>query len=82
MMHGMAALLLTTVAGYWVLERSQAHKGNLKKVGELLGVAIILLSLLGVIGAIWCPAKPGMGGRGGLCPFSFGKSYPPASPAQ
>ena len=83
MMHGMAALLLTAVAGYWVLERSQAHKGNLKRVGQLLGVAIIVLSLLGLISALLgYSGRPGMTGKGGMCPFGFGKSYPAPPPTQ
>ena len=82
MVHGMTGLLLTAVAGYWVLERSQEHKGNLKRVGQLLGVAIIVLSFLGLICAMWYPGKPGVMGKGGLCPFGFGKSYPAPSATQ
>ena len=77
MMHNMAGLLLTAVAGYWVLERSQSHKGNLKRVGQVLGIAVILLSLLGLMSGAWC-GKSRMGGKGFVCPFSKPFSGGPA----
>lgn len=79
--HGLAGLLLSTVAGYWVLERAETHKGGLRKVGRLLGAAIILLSALGLI--CWargaCAAKGAM--KGGFCPFSY-QSSQPSPPSQ
>ena len=71
---GIGMLLLTSVAGYWVLERSSTHKGNLKRIGEVLGVAIIVMSILGVACQIWCAAKCPDGAMmrsgGAFCPFS------------
>ena len=74
MVHGLAALLLSSVAGYWVLERAESHKGGLRKVGRLLGFAVILLSLGGLVCMYWgaCAYK---GGKGGMCPLGF-KSSP------
>jgi len=80
MSYGVGVLLLAAVGGYWVLERAATHKGNLKRIGQLLGVAIIIVSLLGVACKVWyaatCP--PGSGGKAWSCPFA---STPP-SPTQ
>ena len=82
MMHGMGIMLLASVAGYWVLERASNHKGNLKRVGQVLGIAIIILGLLGYACALGCTAQFGKGMRrgGGFCPFSKAMGSP-ASPA-
>jgi len=50
---GIGLLLLTAVAGYWVLERASKHKGDLQKVGYALGSIVIVLSLFGVICQVW-----------------------------
>lgn len=75
--HSVVGLLLTVIGGYWVLERASAHKGQLKKVGQLLGGLIIVVSLVGVACQIWCLASGkggycpmGKKGKGGYCPFS------------
>ena len=84
-MHGGGLLLLSAVAGYWVLERSSSHKGTLKQVGQVVGWVVVVVSLVGVAcrvsGAItgkgWCPQT----GKGGyICPFT-GKPLD-ASPAK
>ena len=77
--HGSAWLLLTAVAGYWVLERAEAHtkKSDLRRAGKLLGWLIIVVSLMGVACNVWCVAKcrSGYGSMGGkkagfFCPFT------------
>ena len=78
MTHGGSMLLVTLVAGYWVLERAETHKGDLKKLGRFLGGLIIVASLAGLVCRLWgmassCPI--GMGGtakRGVMCPFTSG----------
>lgn len=82
MLSGTGVLLLSAVAGYWVLERASAHKGNLKRVGQLVGSAIIIISLLGVACRTWALAT-GKGmhcphGKAAWCPFS--PSSGPSSP--
>ncbi len=82
MVHGAETLLLAAVGGYWVLERAEAHKGNLKKVGQFLGWLIIVASLMGVACRVWsfaasCPI--GMMGKGRTCPLGF-KSTTASSP--
>ena len=74
-MHGGAILLLTLVAGYWVLERAEQRKGQLKKVGMAIGATVIVLSMLGIVCQFWC-----MGG--GTCPImkGRGKMYCPFTP--
>ena len=75
MMPGMGVMLLAAVAGYWVLERASTHKGNLQRIGQVLGIAIIVLGLLGYACALggW---KVFGGRHGGFCPFSKPASMP------
>ncbi len=74
MMHGVGVLLLTAVAGYWVLERAATHKGELKKIGELVGGFIIVASLLGVA----CHAWMLVSGKSAYCPVDkMGKGWCP-----
>ena len=75
--HGVVGLLLTSIGGYWVLERASGHKGRLKQVGQVLGGLIIVVSLMGVACNVWCVAKcrSGYGSMGGkkagfFCPFT------------
>ena len=72
MLHGTGFLLLTTVAGYWVLERAESHKGTLRRVGKLIGWVVIVGSLVGVA-CRFCPKYS--------CPFSP-KSSPSAPNAK
>ena len=74
MVQGAGLLLLSAVAGYWALERSASHKGNLKNVGQLVGWVVVVVSLVGVAcrvlsaatgGGKWCPMKGST-----MCPFS------------
>ena len=72
MSYGVGALLIAAVGGYWVLERAARQKGNLKKVGQLLGTVIIIVSLVGTACRVWCAVKcpPGSMGKGGFCPYT------------
>jgi len=84
MIGGSGMLLLSSVAGYWVLERADRHKGGLRRIGQWLGVIIIAVSLVGVAGRVWCVASGffGDGAKGGvLCPFAP-RSSMPGSPSQ
>ena len=74
MHHSAAELLLAAVAGYWVLERAETHKGELKRVGRFLGGLIIVASLVGLVCRVWslsaaCPL--GSMRKGGACPLGF-----------
>ncbi len=76
MHHGIEGLLVTAIGGYWVLERAAGQKGQVKRVGQLLGVGIILISLAGVACRAWGAAAGGFGycpmpkaGKGWHCPF-------------
>ena len=48
MMQGLGLLLLSAVGGYWVLVQGSARKGELQRVGRLLGSIVIIVSLIGV----------------------------------
>ena len=86
--HGVSALLVTSAVGYWVLTLAAKEKEGTKKLGHLVGLIIIVVSLLGVACKVYyqisaCSGKYGMMGRGGMsCPFT-GKQMPaPSSPQQ
>ena len=73
MSHGVAMLLLTSAVGYWVLERANNQKKELKAIGQFVGAAIIILSFIGVACKIYYISKYGKGvycPSGVLCPFS------------
>ena len=77
--HGMSMLLITSAVGYWVLTQSQKEKNNIKKVGQLLGIAVIALSVLGAACKVYCLAqlcKSDQCPMGVSCPF-MGKAGPP-----
>ena len=66
--HGGAGLLLlAAVAGYWVLERAETHKGSLRRAGRWIGWLIVISSFVGVACRVWFLAacQPGKG----WCPF-------------
>jgi len=78
-MHGLGILMLAAVGGYWVLERSVGQRGQIKQVGQVLGIIIIALSLAGMACGVWCAATGKAGyGKGGMCPLT-GRGVP-ASP--
>lgn len=74
--HGVPALLITAAVGYWVLTLAAKEKEQLRKVGNVVGLLIIVVSLLGAACKIYyqvsgknCP--PGWGKRGGMaCPMT------------
>lgn len=78
MMYGTVGYLLAAIGGYWVLERSSERKGNLKKIGSLLGTFVMVAGILGFACALWGSCPMGKKGLGGLCPFS-GKAAPGAT---
>ncbi|MBI3321852.1 MAG: hypothetical protein HYZ91_06260 [Candidatus Omnitrophica bacterium] len=82
-MHSTGGLLLAAIGGYWVIERAEAHKGYLRKLGRVLGGAIIILSLLSLACRAWwaVSCKPGFMGKGGYCPFSMKSTPLPADPS-
>ena len=70
--HGLAVLLLSSIGGYWVLERASTHKGSLKRVGGILGGAIIVLSLGAVLYKVLCATaacRANAMKSGSYCPF-------------
>ena len=64
-MHGgIGASLVGLVAGYWVLDRAQANKANLKRVGNIIGWLVITASIVSAVSGGLCNAL------GGGCPFA------------
>ena len=86
MVHGTGLFLLSAVAGYWVLERASGHKGDVQRVGKVVGWLVILLSFAGIACSLWCAATScrsaggGMGFKKGSCPLSAFSSSVPAQP--
>ena len=74
MSGGSGLLLLSVIGGYWMLERAETHKGELRRIGRLLGSAIIIASLLGLVFRCWAAAQ-WMKSAGWSCPF-MSKSAP------
>ena len=87
MVHGVAPLLISAAAGYWVVTQAAGQKARVKKLGQILGWAIVLVSVAGAacklyamatcqpLGKLYCP----IGGK--MCPFT-GKSMPSSPSAQ
>lgn len=72
LMGSSTGLLLTAVAGYWVMERAERHKNGMRLLGKVLGAIIILASFLSLACGAAC--NRGMMMKG-MCPLSA-----PASP--
>lgn len=69
MIGGTGLLLFSAAAGYWVLERAATHnKGNLRRVGQIVGWFMILASIIGVVCKAYCMANCPMGSK--MCPFT------------
>jgi len=85
MLHGVGVLLLTAAAGYWVLERAMAHKGQMKQVGLFLGGLLIVASLVAAAAQVWslgagCKSPGGMmGKKAGWCPMMSMPEQEPVS---
>ena len=75
MIDGSGVLLVSSIGGYWVLERAATHKGALRRVGQWLGAIIIVTSLVGVACKVWRAST--------MCPFGARKRsmcpYPQAA---
>ena len=86
MMHGAGVLLFAVAAGYWVLERASAQKGQLKQLGQFLGALIVVLALAGVAMELLGLGPYGLGRKGGAwCPMmpkgdSMGARMPASAP--
>ncbi len=84
MTHGVGVLLFSSAAGYWVLTLAAKEKAQMKKLGQVLGLIIIGVSLAGVACKIYyrtvCPK--GMSGYpfASRCPYGV-KEAPPAPAA-
>ena len=83
MSGGSGLLLLSMIGGYWMLERAETHKGELRRIGRLLGGAIIIASLLGLVFRCWaaCRWTRAHGGAGHACPFMSKPETPLPAPS-
>jgi hypothetical protein len=86
MLHGAAGLLLAAAGGYWVLERANSHRGQLKRAGQLLGTVIIAVALAGVVCRIWYVSTGKMGyygcekgAKAWYCPYAAKAAEPTKS---
>ena len=85
--HGAAGLLIAAATGYWVFERASSRKEPVKRIGQWVGGAIMVVSLIGVACRVWsvvacttglCPF--GKSGKTISCPFSPSSSSQRMSP--
>ena len=76
MVHGVAPLLISAAAGYWVVTQAAGQKARVKKLGQILGWAIVLVSVAGASCKLYYMAtgQP-FGGKGIYCPWG-GKACP------
>ncbi len=89
MYHSVGMLLITAVAGYWLLERALKQRGRMKHFGQFLSVFIIVVSILGVVcslahvssGKYGC-YRIGKGESGWSCPYAAKKASPLPSTSQ
>ena len=79
MIEGVGVLLVSSIGGYWVLERAVTHKGPLRRVGQWLGAIIIVTSVVGVACKIWYATArcASMAKQRRMCPYP--KSFAPGS---
>ena len=75
-LHGVSSFLITSAVGYWVLTIAQKERGQVKKTGQLLGIIIVLVSLVGVGCKIYALATGCPPGKM-TCPYG-GKMGPPS----
>jgi hypothetical protein len=77
--HGTVGLLLSMVAGYWVIERASTHKGRLRSLGQLVGGIILIVALVGTTCRVWATAAGACKGRSSAiwCPWKPGATQPP-----
>lgn len=72
MVHGVAPLLISAAAGYWVLVQASKEKGQMKGIGQWLGVILIVISLTGAACKVYYLISGGMSAfcpPGKACPF-------------
>ena len=72
MLSGIGLMLLAIVGGYIILERAASHRGDLKRIGQVLGVIVIAVSIVGVGCFVW-HVSSGKSGRYGY--GKHGKSW-------
>ena len=71
MQGGVGVPLITSAVGYWVLTVSGKEKGTVKKIGQLLALVILAVSLVGVACKVVHFARArGLCSSGGMCPFT------------
>ncbi len=68
--HGVGILLISAAAGYWVLTQAAGQKERLRKVGNLVGLIIIVVSLLGTACKIYYQVTGSRPGKSWMCPMT------------
>lgn len=76
LLQGVSGLLLSAAAGYWVYTQAEKEKPRVRKLGQLLGLAIIAVSVVGTGCKIYYLVTGNAPGKF-FCPYT-GKSAPPA----
>ena len=68
MAHGVATLLISSAAGYWVLTSASSQKGRVKTLGQWLGLLIIAVSVVGAACKVYSLSN--CKGKMISCPFT------------
>jgi len=74
--------LITAAVGYWVLTAAAKEKGRVKKVGEILALIIILVSLAGIVCRVYSLAQANGYCPVGKTPCPFSGRSVPSQPTQ
>ncbi len=78
MTHGVAPLLISAAAGYWMLIQAGKEKAQLKKIGQVVGVVILVASLAGAACKIYYQVTGCVPEKGIFCPYGSKTQTPPA----
>ena len=85
--HSVAPLLIASAAGYWVMTQAEHQKGGVRKLGQYLGLAIVVASIIGAACKIYCAAACATSSacptpmmmKGSACPMSKTMGMPSSS---
>ncbi|HUO58305.1 MAG TPA: hypothetical protein VMV05_09020 [bacterium] len=71
--HRIVAYLISLAVGYWVLTLADKEKNNTKKIGQVIGWIIIVVSLIGPLclagSALRCHSNPAECYSSANCPW-------------
>ena len=80
-MHGTGLVLLGLVAGYWLLERAEANKQPLKRLGRVIGSLVLTASVVMAVCKVYCAVTGTACELDGSCYWKYKKYHRGIAPA-